>query len=384
MGEVYKRVARPEIWQVLPRSQGERIGLKPGDLLLSYNGRPVETNDDVRKAQALALGSEGKIPLVVLRGEKELEFSVQPGPLGGMPVVAKYPSSLALALEDIMRHFGLFTDYDWLAALSGESFTFTAKADECRGFWSGGKSGDYLESLGHVAGLSFRKIINDGTGKHVKAIMRNRNSGRIVLVHGGWPGHRSGFWGVATRYSPKDSIIYGYSMDSAEEMPLLGPVKEIFVTKPAGSWQEPAKLLGRVLKQALELNQVYSDTGWKSGMDAYNLLITSLDTLPFCPVCGVKESQVCFDRLIYTALAHKQSAQRFLEGMKLALPNQADVINEALADNQAIIGKFYGITRSSARIGRLQDQRKLGMVINAIQLIENDLIGDYEDILGRL
>ncbi len=380
-GEVYKRVARPEIWQILPRTQAESVGLQSGDLVLSYNQEPVRTNDEIRRAQARALGSKGRIPVVVLRGDKELEFSVEPGPLGGMPVAAKYPSSLALALEDIMRHFGLFADYDWLAALSGESFTFTARADECRAWWPGGKSGEYLAQLADMTGLSIERLGARGQGLGVDAIKQELLRGRTVLVHGGWPDHRYGFWGIATRYDMKDSLVYGYSLDSAEELGLTGLVDEAYVVAPADDYKQPDELLARVLTQALELTQAYSDTGWKSGIQAYDLLLTSLDTVPFCPVCGTEESQACFDRLVWATIAHKQSANRFLQSMKLASPEQAGLLDETIADNQAIIGKLEGIARSSVRLGRLEDQRKLALILSKVQLIENDLIGLYEALL---
>ncbi len=385
LGSTYELAARPEVWRVLPHSQAENAGLRSGDLLLSYNGEPVRTNDEVLVAQGRVEPGKKEIEVVVLRDDSELKLTAKPGHLGVMPVAAKYPSSLALALEDIMRHFGLFTDYDWLAALSGESFTFTAKEDECRAWWPGGKSDVYPVELAEAAGLSLRRIC-DGTGAadHSQVIRGELLKGQAVLVHGGWPEHRGDFWGVAARYDADESTVCGYCVDAAGELPLVGPVRAAYVVSHEGPWQEPRELLAGALQHALELNQVYADTGWKSGIDAYDLLLKSLDSIPFCPVCGENESRHCFERLLWVAIAHKESSVRFLEAMKLAMPDKVELFDNAISDARAVLGKLEGINRSGVRPGTAADQRKLAFAVGEIEIIENDLIGQYELLLGGL
>jgi hypothetical protein len=385
-GATYDLVSRPEVWQVLPRGQAEKLGIKQGDLVLTYNGEPVASNDEVRRAQGAALVGEGQVPLVLLRNEEELELMVDRGPLGVLPVASKYPSSLALALEDIMRHLGRFTSYDWLAALTGEALTFTANADECRAWWPGGKSDVFLDALAHVAGITLRQVYGPGSeGDAVEAIQGELMKGRAVLVHGGWPEHRGDFWGVASRFDPEEDKVYGYSLDSGEEMPLSGPVIAAFVVGDSREpWMEPARMLATVLTQALELTQASADSGWKSGIDAWDLLIKSLYEVPFCPVCGEAESQVCFDRLVWVTIAHRESAIRFLEAMEQAVPDRAEPLGDAIGDNRAILSKLEGIVRSGITVGDLESQRKLARVFNEIELIENDLVGTYEKILSGL
>lgn len=424
LGETYEVAARPEIWQVLPRSQAERVGLLPYDLLLSYNEEPVYSNDDVRLAQGRALTKES-VTIAVLRGDDEIEFSVQPGPLGAMPVAAKYPSSLALALEDIMNYLGLVADYDRLSALTGESFTFSAREDECRAWWPGGKSGVYLEDVADLAGLTIRPVLGSedeeqgvGDGEleiGTSAIAAELRANRVVLVQGGWPGHRVDFWGIAVRYSQEDSTVYGYSLDAAAELPLTGSVAGAYVVEALGSWADPADLLANVLRQALELSQAHSgleigaepsdgtraerDSGiatsegdvdrsespkWKSGIEAYDLLVKSLYEIPFCPTCGAEGSQACFDRLIWASIANKESANRFLEEMKQACPEYSDGIMDIVDANRVIISRLEGIVRSGAQLGEIEDQRKLARVIIDIELVENDLIGLYEELLAGL
>jgi hypothetical protein len=385
LGSVYEDVSRPEVWKVLPASQAEKVGLVTGDLVLTYNSQPVRTNDEIRNAQAMALGSTEPIPIIVKRRNEEIEFNVQPGPLGVMPVAARYPSSLALAFTDIMTHFGVFTDYDWLAALTGESFTFTAREGDCASSWPGGKAGVYLHEVVRAAGLTLEPVCGPCTLQvAANAIRGELLRGRVVLVEGGWPDHRRDYWGVATGFDAEVGRVVGLTIDAAGELPLVGPVKNAWVVSVADDWAEPEELVRQVLDQALELTQVRADSGWKSGLDAYNLLITRLQSLPFCPVCGPMGSQDCLERLAWTMVANKESANRFLEWMRLAVPDQAAVIDDITGRNSAIIAKLEGLVRSGAKVGQLEDQQKIARQVGDIQMIESELISRYEELIGAL
>jgi len=137
------------------------------------------------------------------------------------------------------------------------------------------------------------------------------------------------------------------------------------------------------LDHALELGLAYADTGWKSGLDAYDLVLRYLDTVPFC-WSHPEQSDACFRRLVWSLLASKESANRFLEEMKEALPDQAEMIEEIIGENRVIIGKLEGMAASRLQLGNLENQRKLGLTINEIQLLENELLGFYEELLGEL
>ena len=384
LGEAFVRAGRPEVWKLLPRGQAERVGLKPGDVLMTYNHLPVETNDDVRKAQAEALAADSVVDITVLRDDHELSFKVRPGPLGAMPVSGRYPSSLALTLEDILRHFGRFADYDWLAAVTGESFTFTANDSECAAWWPGGLAGDYLEDACRAAGLAARQVFDAADSTDPMPIVKGELSrGRVVLVQGGWPEHRYSFWGIATRYD--SAGVYGYTLDASAELPLSGTVYEAYVVRPSGSgWVEPEELLRQSVQQALELDQERVSGGWKSGLDAYDEIIVLLDTVPFCPTCDSTESRACFDRLVWAMVAHKESNVRFLEAMRLALPDQTGVLDDIISAERTIAGKLEGMVRSGVRVGKREDQHKLARVFADIQLIESDLVVQYEALLAAL
>jgi hypothetical protein len=384
-GSTFQQIARPAIWRVLPFSQAEMLGFAPGDILLGYNGEPVATNADVLAAQARVTADAGRVPVVIQRDGAELTLEVEPGPLGVLPLAARFPSSLAVALEDIMGALGLLADYDWLAALTGESFTLAAAADECRAWWPAGTAGSYLDDVALMTGLRLERVyaLTDG-GSGRDAVRGALDRDRGVLVRGGWPGHRAGFWGVATRHEPETGMVFGYTLDSGEELPLAGAVAEVFVIAAERDWDDLDEVFALVLTQALELGLARTDAGRETGLQAYDRLIASLDTVPFCPACGEAESPVCFSRLVWSLVAHKESAIRFLAAMREVAPDQTGLIDEITGDLQAQVAKLEGIMRSGARIGRLEDQRKIARVMAEVQLIENDLLGLYEELLAGL
>jgi hypothetical protein len=391
LGTTYAQIARPAIWRVLPRTQAESIGLEPGDVIVSYSEEPVKTTEELVQLQFKSVGSQSKIPMTVLRGDVEVKLAATPGVLGVLPEAERYTGGLAVALKDILGYYGVTADYDWLAALTGESFAFTARREGCRGLWPNGVSGNYLEGLTRYYGLTFRTVFagtvdsaGDAQQQAMAAIRDKLGRGRPVLVFGAWPASNGFGWGVAARYNPGDSAVYGYSLGSTGEVRLSGPIAEAYeVTYRATEEPDPAEMLTSVLTQALELGQAYADTGWQSGVAAYDLWIRALDTVPFCPVCP-DSGKGCFDRLIWTLLANKESANRFLQDMRQALPDQTAVIDEAIARNESAIGKLNGIIQSGVKIGTRESQQKLARMVNEIQLQETDLLGLYDELIGEL
>lgn len=81
-------VARPPatgllVYEVLPSSQAERVGLKVGDILTVYDGQPIETTGQLRElAIAAAKENRNNLFLIAKRGEKEIEAELDPAPLG--------------------------------------------------------------------------------------------------------------------------------------------------------------------------------------------------------------------------------------------------------------------------------------------------------------
>lgn len=393
LGSTYARIGRPAVWRVTPRSQAESLGIQSGDVIVSYNNILVENNDELTRAMIGVDSATASVPLVVLRGDEEIRLNVRPGPLGIVPDAGRYPASLALALEDILNHFGVIAEYDWLAALTSESFAFTANPDVCRSWWVNALAGEYLDALEQQYGLEFQTLYAFGLGDStadsartglVELIRGELERGRIVLIHGGWPDEADPYWGVVVRYEDDDSLFYGYTAGLADEQPVTGDIMEAYVVRrTANDLPEPEAMLRAALVQALEMGQAYSDSGWQSGLAAYDVWIGALDSVPFCPECG-EQSQACFDKLVIDLIANKESANRFLADMRDALPDEAELLAEAIGYNTAIISKLNGIELSRVRVGTRESQEKLARVVADIQLLESQLLMLYEEIVAGL
>jgi serine protease Do len=68
--------AVPALSGVLPRSRAAAAGLRPGDVLVEVNGRPVVTVEAVREA-LLAVSPRSALPLVVRRGAQEISVVLE-------------------------------------------------------------------------------------------------------------------------------------------------------------------------------------------------------------------------------------------------------------------------------------------------------------------
>lgn len=394
LGATYAEIARPVIWQVLPRSQAESLGLRPGDAIVAWAGQPVRTTDDLWRARQLGLDS-ARTSLSILRGDEEIEFSVHPGPLGILTDAGRFTSSLAVALEDILASRGAFVDYNWLAAAAGELLTLTAKEDECPMDWPGVLAGDDLDPFKELFGLTFRPLFVSDTADTAAARAESESLGvpatraalrvgRAVLVLADWSEDRFGTWGIVTRFDTGDSLLYGFTLGTAGETPLTGAITEAYeVNHRPIRLPEPERLLGVALAGALELGQAYADSGWQSGIAAYDVWIAKLDSVPFCRVCG-DASQDCFDDAVWTAVANKEGANRLFEDMRIALPDQAELVDEVRQNNDAILLRYSALMRSGTTVGTRDGQERLARAINEIQLLEADLLGLYEEMLGEL
>jgi hypothetical protein len=67
---------------VLPGSQAQRVGLKPGDILVRYDGRPVSQADLFIRDRQAERKTDKPRPLVVQRRDRSLSVQVSPGLLG--------------------------------------------------------------------------------------------------------------------------------------------------------------------------------------------------------------------------------------------------------------------------------------------------------------
>lgn len=394
IGAVYARIARPAVWRVLARSQADSLGLLPGDLIVSYNGEPVQSVDDLVHRQTQAAEAGRRVPLTILREEAEVELTAGPGQLGILPDAARYTSSLAIALEDILSHHGSIADYAWLAAATGEAFAFTAEPGACAMGWPGAFADEYLESLKPLFGLSFDPVygadpvtdtlLDQPQPAAVARVRAELDRGRTVLLLADWPDGRINQWGIAVRYDDADSALYGYTIGSAAPVPITGFIDQAFNVRYAPVPEvDPGDLLGVALDHALELGQTYNDSGPQSGIAAYDVWIAALDSVPFCATCG-SASQACFDGVVWSLIANKQTADEFLADVRDALPEQADFIDQIRSDNGVILARLDGIINSRTPVGTVENQRKLARAVGEIQIIETDLLQLYEELLSEL
>lgn len=78
--------ARLVVMQVQPGSQAAKNGLKRGDVILRYDGKPIRSQTDLRQAKRITASKE-KVELVYDRNGEENTVTVGPGPLGFVPQV---------------------------------------------------------------------------------------------------------------------------------------------------------------------------------------------------------------------------------------------------------------------------------------------------------
>lgn len=70
---------RPAVGAVLRGSRAEAAGLRPGDVLIEVNGRPVLSVSAAREA-LVGVSTDGPLPLTVRRGAEQVEVTIQSAP----------------------------------------------------------------------------------------------------------------------------------------------------------------------------------------------------------------------------------------------------------------------------------------------------------------
>jgi S1-C subfamily serine protease len=70
---------------VLGGTQADSAGLAPGDVIRTYDGRPVRNEDEYREAMEAAkakAGAGATVKVGLIQGGKTKERDFRPGPLG--------------------------------------------------------------------------------------------------------------------------------------------------------------------------------------------------------------------------------------------------------------------------------------------------------------
>jgi membrane-associated protease RseP (regulator of RpoE activity) len=89
------KLATPTAWQavkatprvvcadkLVPGGNGEKAGLKPDDVIVSYNGKAVKKTSDLRDAIAAVKPGAKDVPMVIERQGKRLTLRLPPGRVG--------------------------------------------------------------------------------------------------------------------------------------------------------------------------------------------------------------------------------------------------------------------------------------------------------------
>ncbi|MDJ0521869.1 MAG: S8 family serine peptidase [Planctomycetota bacterium] len=71
------------IMRLGPKGQAKALGAQIGDVLVSYDGKPIKTRVELQAAKKAAeKGKRDAVPVVLRRGDETIELSFEPGPLG--------------------------------------------------------------------------------------------------------------------------------------------------------------------------------------------------------------------------------------------------------------------------------------------------------------
>jgi membrane-associated protease RseP (regulator of RpoE activity) len=73
---------------VQAKGEAARVGVKKGDILVSYNGDPITNQESLLNAKKKADDANlAKVPVVLRRAEEKMTVEFASGPLGLVPVV---------------------------------------------------------------------------------------------------------------------------------------------------------------------------------------------------------------------------------------------------------------------------------------------------------
>lgn len=130
VGLTETRVDPPEVGWVLPGSPAEQAGLLPGDRIVSVNGAPVRSFDEMRERIAPHPGVE--LRLGIRRGERTFEAGVTPAParvtvlldvqrtVGRLGVAQRYlPPAVGIADADSPAARAGLETFDHIGAVDG-------------------------------------------------------------------------------------------------------------------------------------------------------------------------------------------------------------------------------------------------------------------------
>jgi hypothetical protein len=217
-----------EVSRVIAGGAAEKAGITPGDVLVSYDGRPAGSIVELNALKGQV--KTESIDVVFRRGEKTISARLARGPLGVyfskyayditpdpdakiIPGIAALnwstgkENSFMAALEAVLQHLGGNDDYPFLCGVSGASFRLHFHDTWCPSSIDPSCGYDATQQALLVTGLTcqYYEVSSDGKNKPqiVKAIMAAIDSGMPVLA-------------IDLIQTPEWGIITGYQKNGQE------------------------------------------------------------------------------------------------------------------------------------------------------------------------
>jgi serine protease Do len=171
--------------QVNKDSAAEKAGIKPGDVIIRYNGQIVEDSRHLRNlVGATAPGT--KVKIVVWRGGKEHNFEAQVGELAAGKASAGEPeessaTDLGLKVEPLTADKAKELGYE-----KGEGVLVAEVEDDSPAASADLQPGDLIKSVNHqevTTVTEFRDALAKAKSKEsVLMLVKHKNASRFVIV----------------------------------------------------------------------------------------------------------------------------------------------------------------------------------------------------------
>jgi regulator of sigma E protease len=161
----------PIVGAVVPGSPAEKVGIRPGDRLLTVAGEEVETWDEF--STAIGMRANRDVPVTLLRDGRTISLTVRPdaetrfevGSIGVLPDVS--PSIQSVVPGDPADRAGLKPG-DVVVAVNGERIVFGSQLSQA-----------ISRNAGHPIDLTIRR---DGREQHVKVTPEKRGDRGMIGI----------------------------------------------------------------------------------------------------------------------------------------------------------------------------------------------------------
>ncbi|MEO0141408.1 MAG: hypothetical protein ABIM88_07685 [candidate division WOR-3 bacterium] len=238
--------------------------------------------------------------------------------------------SLSWALKSALAKIREDYDYDFINGITGAAFMIQASPDEeCKAWWTTGNQALYLDFAARAFGIPMKRIpegfnyprdiegfLADPEGffsDHIeKPLSESIGAGVPVIAQGCFGGFRAGQWSLIAG-AEGDALVglpaWGDGYELSEDLPW-----QIIVLGEPGAEPDPKDFVREALAHAVELweGKAPSDPGWITGKPAWEMIISGLESDPFCEPCG-PDSPSCLSWIASYAAGAFLSALHFTD-----------------------------------------------------------------------